>query len=199
MSMCAFFRSRLAWFCLAGFLLSIPVSAGPIVGAIATESGVPISGQEDIVIFNFTGPAQGCSTSAGTPICTSVTFDNVSLTINGSDTLNLGNLAPGMSETYSLPGGAFVDGSVLSLAFSATLSATSLTDDMGNTYAVNSSVSLTGLPVDGSFAAIAASPAVVGVPEPGSAALAGMSLAACGLWLRRRRRAAVENRGPAVN
>lgn len=192
--MCAFLRSGLTWACFAACLLSVPASAGPILGAIATESGVPITGEEDIVIFNFTGPSDGCSTPAGTPICTSVTFDNASLTVNGSDTLSLGDLAPGMTETFTLPSGVFIDGSVLSLAFSATLSTTSLTDDLGNSYTVSSNISLTGLPVDGSFAPITASPAVVGVPEPGYCGLAGMFLSAFGVWMRRHKRGAAGNR-----
>src|SRR5580704_8010824 len=103
-----------------GAVLTLPIHASiAVLGFIGTESGVPITGQEDVVIYNLTGPAWGCSTPAGTPICTPVTFDNVVLTVDGR-TLNLGNIAPGSAETYAVPGGTFADGTIDSLSFFAT-------------------------------------------------------------------------------
>jgi hypothetical protein len=167
---------------------ALPIHASIVLGLIGTESGVPITGEEDVVIYNVTGPAFGCSTSAGTPICTPVTFDNAVVTVNGI-ALDLGDIGPGVTETYPLPGGVFVDGSITSLSFSATLSATALTDDLGNHYNVSSSFSLADIPTDGSLPTIAAPLSITSVPEPSSLALL-MGLLAFGaaLVLRRQRR-----------
>lgn len=172
--------------------LSAPAWGTPIaIGAIATESGVPIAGQEDVVIFNFTGPVDGCATVAGTPICTSLTFQNVVLNINGTDLVQLGDLGPGMTESFSFVGGTYTDGAISSLAISATLSQTDLVNDLSNTYVVDANLTLSGLPVDGSFSEIDASPAaVIGlVPEPPSLPLGGLllSIAATVGWARTRR------------
>lgn len=159
-------RSSL-WISFALLLAATPMWASVYLGSIATESGVPISGQEDIVVFNFTGPSQGCSTPSGTPICTAVTFDNVTLTINGTDTLDLGDVAPGMTESYTFPSGIYPDGAITSLSFAATLSTTTLIDDLSNNYAVDPGILEGDLPVDGSFADIVANPASApAVPEP---------------------------------
>lgn len=180
-------NSRLCW-CLVivAMLIGTPLCASEYLGAVATESGVPITGQEDIVIFNFTGPVQGCSTAGGTPICTAVIFDNVTLTVNGTDTLNLGNIGPGSTETYTLSGGTYGDGLVTSLKLAATLSTTSLTDDLGNTFSVDANILLDGLPVDGTYAAIAASPASTTIPEPAYMPMVSL-LALCGATATRAR------------
>jgi len=164
----------------------VPVHASVVLGLIGTESGVPGSGLEDVAIYNLTGPLWGCSTPAGTPVCTATTFENVQLTINGS-TLNLGNIDPGVTETYTIPGGTFVDGTINSLSFSATLSSTVLTDDLGNTLNVDSSLLLTGIPTDGSLPSIEAALAS-SVPEPSwGAFLLGLSLLAGAALARGRR------------
>jgi hypothetical protein len=159
---------RVLFYGIAAFAL--PVHASVVLAEIGTESGVPIIGEEDVVIYNVTGPIFGCSTSAGTPICTAVTFDNAVVTVNGTP-LNLGDIGPGVTETYTLPGGVFADGSITSLSFSATLSTTSLTDDLGNNYNVSSLFSLTGIATDGSLPTLAAPLALTSVPEPSSLAL----------------------------
>jgi hypothetical protein len=166
---------------------ALPVHASVVLGLIGTESGVPINGEEDVVVYNVTGPIFGCSTSAGTPICTAVTFDNAVVTINGTP-LDLGNIGPGVTETYTLPGGVFADGSITSLSFSATLSNTALTDDLGNDYNVSSSFTLTGIATDGSLPTIVDPLALTSVPEPASLALC-VGLLACGaaVALRRQR------------
>jgi len=172
-------------FGIAAFAL--PIHASVVLGLIGTESGVPITGEEDVVIYNVTGPIFGCSTSAGTPICTAVTFDNAVVTVNGT-ALDLGNIGPGVTETYTLPGGVFVDGSITSLSFSATLSTTALTDDLSNNYNVSSSFTLTGIPTDGSLPTIAAPLALTSVPEPSSLALlVGMLACGAAVVLRRQR------------
>jgi hypothetical protein len=176
---------RVLFFGIATFAL--PIHASVVLGLIGTESGVPITGEEDVVIYNVTGPIFGCSTSAGTPICTAVTFDNAVATINGT-ALDLGNIGPGVTETYTLPDGVFVDGSITSLSFSATLSTTALTDDLGNHYSVSSSFSLTDVPTDGSLPTIGAPPALTSVPEPSPwAVLAGLLASGAALVSRRRR------------
>jgi hypothetical protein len=173
---------RILLYGMAAFAL--PVHASVVLGSVGTESGVPFAGEEDVVIFNFTGPTWGCSTGAGTPICTAVTFDNVVLTVDGTP-LNLGNIGPGVTETYTLPGGIFIDGSISSLSLSATLSTTALTDDLGDTFHVGSSLVLTSLPTDGSLPTIAAPPALLSVPEPSSLALLmGLCLAVTAAVLR---------------
>jgi hypothetical protein len=144
---------------------ALPVHASVVLGFVGTESGVPITGEEDVVIYNVTGPSFGCSTSAGTPICTAVTFDNAIVTVNGI-ALNLGDIGPGVTETFAFPGGVFADGSISSLSFSATLSNTDLTDDLGDKYNVNSSFSLTAIPTDGSLPTIAAPLSITSLPEP---------------------------------
>jgi hypothetical protein len=149
---------------------ALPLHASVVLGFIGTESGVPVAGEEDVVIYNLTGPVWGCSTSAGTPVCTAVTFDNVVLTVDGI-ALNLGNIGPGFIETYTVPGGTFADGTIDSLALSATLSNTVLMDDLGNTVDVASSILLTGIATDGSLQDIAAQLASSSIPEPSSMAL----------------------------
>ena len=62
---------------------AVPVHASVLLGLVGTESDVPIAGQEDVVIYDLTGPVFGCLTSVGTPICTAVTFENVVLTVDG--------------------------------------------------------------------------------------------------------------------
>jgi len=176
---------RVLFYGIAPFAL--PIHASVVLGLIGTESGVPITGEEDVVIYNVTGPIFGCSTSAGTPICTAVTFDNAVVTVNGT-ALDLGNIGPGVTETYTLPGGVFVDGSITSLSFSATLSTTALTDDLSNNYNVSSSFTLTGIPTDGSLPTIAAPLALTSVPEPSSLALlVGMLACGAAVVLRRQR------------
>jgi hypothetical protein len=155
-----------AAFCLGVFVAAIPSRADVFLGAIGTEPDTPISGEEDIVIYNLTGPLFGCSTPDGTPVCTPVTFDDVVLTINGTTLLDVGDVGPGVTETYPLPGGVFVDGGITSLSLSADLSTTSLVDDLSNSYNVNSSISLSGLPTDGTFANINGTPATATTPEP---------------------------------
>jgi hypothetical protein len=155
-------------FGIAAFAL--PVHASVILGLVGTESGVPIAGEEDVVIYNVTGPMFGCLTSAGTPICTAVTFDNAVLTVDGT-ALDLGDIGPGVTETYTLPGGIFVDGSITSLSFSATLSTTALTDDLGHHYNVSSSFVINNIATDGSLPSVAVPLALTSVPEPSSLAL----------------------------
>jgi len=158
-----------------------------LLGFIGTESGVPVNGEEDVVIYNLTGPVWGCSTAAGTPICTAVTFDNVILTVNGT-ALSVGDVAPGTSETFGLPDGIFADGSITSLSLSATLSTELLTDDLGNTYQVLPGLALTGLATDGSLPAIPAALALTSVPEPANHGLLLLvCLAAGAVSLRGRR------------
>jgi hypothetical protein len=152
---------------LALFVFVLPVRADLVLGAIGIEPDTPIAGEEDIVIFDLTGPTDGCSTPGGTPVCTAVSFDNLVLTINGTTQLSVGNVDPGITETYPLAGGVFVDGSITSLAFSADLSTTVLTDDLANTYHVDSPILLSGLPTDGTLADIDATLAsTVPTPEP---------------------------------
>lgn len=153
--------------CLGVFTAVIPARADVFLGALGIEPDTPISGEEDIVIYNLTGPLFGCSTPDGTPICTPVSFDDVVLTINGSTLLDVGDVGPGETETYSLPGGVFVDGGITSLSLTADLSTTSLVDDLSNSYNVNSSFSLSGLPTDGTLANINGTPAITAAtPEP---------------------------------
>ena len=64
-------------------VFALPVHASVVLGQIGIESDVPITGEEDVIIYNVTGPIFGCSTAAGRPICTAVTFDNSVLTVNG--------------------------------------------------------------------------------------------------------------------
>jgi hypothetical protein len=152
-------------FCLAMSISAIPARADVFLGAIGIEPDTPITGEEDIVIYDLTGPSFGCSTLDGTPICTPVTLDDVVLTINGTP-LDLGDVGPGETETYPLLGGVFPDGAITSLSLSADLSATTLIDDLANTYHVDSSISLTGLPTDGSLAYIEGTPVTTATPEP---------------------------------
>jgi hypothetical protein len=166
-------------------LFALPVHASVVLGQIGIESDVPITGEEDVVIYNVTGPIFGCSTAADTPICTAVTFDNAVLTVNGI-ALDLGDIGPGFMETYTVPDGVFLDGSISSLSFSATLSTTALTDDLGIHYNVSSAFSLINIPTDGSLPDIAAPLALTSIPEPSSLALlvglclAGSAAALCG-------------------
>lgn len=148
----------------------LPLEADQVfLGSIGTEIGVPIEGQEDIVIYSLTGPVYGCSTPNGTPVCTPVTFDNATLTVNtanGITPLSLGNLVPGVTETYNLPDGTFTSGSITSLAFAATLSLTTLQEDIGPPVSVDPSISLENIPVDGTLAGIEATAEVAATPEP---------------------------------
>jgi hypothetical protein len=145
-------------------LFALPVHASVVLGSIGIEPDTPVTGVEDVVIFNLTGPLWGCSTANNAPICTAITFENVVLTVNGT-ALDLSDIAPGITETYLLPGGEFPDGSVTSLSLSATLSNTVLTDDLGSTYDVSPSLLLTGIATDGSLPTIAAPLALTSVPE----------------------------------
>jgi hypothetical protein len=150
---------------------ALPVHAAVLLGLVGTESDVPVAGEEDVIIYNLTGPIFGCSTSVGTPICTAVTFDNVVLTVDGKP-LDLGDIGPGVTETYTFPDGVFVDGSITSLSLSATLSVTTLYDDHGGQYNVSSSFFLNNIATDGSLPVIVAPPAVPSsIPEPSSLAL----------------------------
>jgi hypothetical protein len=155
---------------LRAFLLGVvaivlPAHAAVLLGLVGIEQDVPIAGQEDVVIYNLTGPTFGCSTGNGTPICTAVTFDNVILTVNGG-VLDVGDVGPGSSETFTLPGGTFSDGWITSLSLSATLSTTFLSDDLGNDYNVRPELFLNGIATDGSLPEIGAAPALTGIPEP---------------------------------
>ena len=165
-------------------LFAAPIHASERLGFIGTDSGVPNAGNEDVVIYNLTGPVWGCSSPSGIPVCTPVTFENVVLTINGSP-LSLADIAPGVSETYTVPGGTFVDGTINSLSFNATIAPTVLTDDLGNLLSADSFISLTGLPTDGSLASITDD--VTSIPEPSSSALLGiLSFVACARLARRK-------------
>jgi len=151
-----------------GLFASALIAHGSIlVGFVGANPGDPIAGEEDLTVYNATGPAFGCSTPSGTPVCTAVTFDNVVLTVNGTIQLHLGDIGPGVTETSSYASGVFVDGSIDSLSLTFSLSTTSLVTDLHNTYNVASVISLASLPVDGSLAPIDASPALVSAPEPG--------------------------------
>jgi hypothetical protein len=151
---------------LLGFVaFGLSAHASVLLGLVGIEPDVPIPGEEDVVIYNLTGPTFGCSTGNGTPICTAVTFDNVILTINGGP-LDVGDVGPGSSDTFALAGGTFNDGSITSLSLSATLSTTFLSDDLGNHYNVSLELFLNGIATDGSLPEIAAAPALTGVPEP---------------------------------
>jgi hypothetical protein len=176
---------------VAALAFGSSLSAATLLGLVGTESGVPILGQEDIVVYNFTGPSQGCSTVGGTPICTSVTFKNVvlSITAGSTFTVNLGDIAPGMTESYAFPNGVFADGSITDLGLTATLSDTALTDDLGNVINVAASISLTHLPVDGSFAEIDATLVNPNAaPEPANLGLAGLAITAGWLFASKQRR-----------
>jgi hypothetical protein len=152
--------------------------ASVLIGFIGTDPGVPLPGKEDVIIYNLTGPLWGCSSPSGIPICTPVTFQNVVLTINGT-MLKLADIGPGLAETSQVAGGIFVNGSILSLSFAATLAPAVLIDDLGHSLNVVSSISQSGLPLDGSLAGIAAD--VTSVPEPSFIPLLSvLSLAACG-------------------
>jgi len=166
-------------------LIALPVHASVVLGHVGIETDVPGTGEEDVVVYNVTGPIFGCSTAATFPICTAVTFDNAVLTVNGTQ-LDLGDIGPGITETYTVPDGVFLDGFITSLSFSATLSTTALTDGLGNHYNVSSTFSLTDIPTDGSLPAIAAPLALTSIPEPSSLVLllgmcfAGTAAALCG-------------------
>jgi|GEM_PF-6274780 len=150
-------------FLLALLVVALPSSASVILGFAGVESGVPIAGQEDIVIYNFTGPTYGCSNANMTPVCTSVTLDDAVVYVNGS-AVSLGDIAPGQTESLSVPNGVFASGTTVSLAFSATLSATTLLDASGATLYVNPLVYIAMLPVDGTLGNIVATSAAA--PEP---------------------------------
>lgn len=149
------------------FAFALTAHGSILVGFVGTNPGDPIAGEEDLTVYNATGPAFGCSTSSGTPVCTPVTFDNVVLTVNGTIQLHLGDIGPGSTETSAYPSGVFIDGSIKSLSLTFSLSTTNLVSDLHDIYNVASVISLSGLPVDGSLASIDASPALVNVPEPG--------------------------------
>jgi hypothetical protein len=138
-----------------------------LVGFVGVNPGDPIAGEEDLTVYNSTGPAFGCSTSNGTPVCTPVTFDNAVLTVNGTIQLHLGDIGPGLTDSSAYPSGVFIDGSIDSLSLTFSLSTTSLVSDLHDTYDVASVISLSHLAVDGSLAPIDASPALINVPEPG--------------------------------
>jgi hypothetical protein len=152
---------------IVGFLVpTFFAQADTVVGLVGTEPGTPIAGEEDVIVYDNTGSIFGCSTPNGTPIWTPVIFDDVVLTINGSIPLDLGNIDPGFAETATYPDGVFIDGSIKSLSLTFSLSTTDVTTDLNQTYDLAPSVSLSGLPVNGSIALIEASPNIVVTPEP---------------------------------
>jgi hypothetical protein len=85
-----------------------------------------------------------------------VTFQNVVLSVTAGSTfsVDLGDIAPGMIESYSFANGVFADGSITGFSLTATLSDTVLTDDFGNVITVDPNLFWGNLPVDGSFAEI---------------------------------------------
>lgn len=154
---------------LAACLSGVPLLAGVVpVGSIGVELGVPSSGQDDIAIFNATGSTYGCSAMSGTPVCTPVTFDNVQVTLNGSNVVSLGDIAPGSTDSYSINGTAFADGTVTSVSFAATLSNTALILDGTGLVNVDSGISVANVPLDGiNSAEIDANPvSLTATPEP---------------------------------
>lgn len=161
--------------CLCGWPV-LAASGSVLVGFVGVEPDTPIAGEEDLIVYNDTGATFGCSTPSGTPICTTVTFNNVVLTINGTTNLTLGEIAPGAEETYTLPSGVFIDGSITSVSLSISLSNTTLISDLNTVFTVDPAISLTGVPVDGSLAQI---DATVVTPEPNTLVL----LLAAGLLL----------------
>jgi hypothetical protein len=114
------------------------LQADVVLGAFQTEPGVPIAGEEDIAIYNLTGAAFGCSTTAGTPICTPVTFDDLVLTVNDVTAISLGDVGPRATESLTFPNGTVADGTITSLSVSFSLSATSLVGDHFQVYDVAS-------------------------------------------------------------
>ena len=151
--------------CALVLLFVVKADASAIaVGFVGTEPGTPIGGEEDLVVYNSTGTTFGCSSAAGTPVCTAVTFDNVVLTVNNTVSIHLGDIAPGVKETDALPGGVFVSGSITSLTFSATLSSNQLTQDSKATSLVDPAIMISGLAVNGNLNTISAT--TVSSPEP---------------------------------
>ncbi len=158
-------KNYLTLLCLGVFVSAVTAHASSIpLGLIGTEPGTPIAGEEDVIVYNNTGPVFGCSSSAGSPICTPVIFDDVVLTINGAIQLELGNIGPGFAETATYSGGVFIDGSIKSLSLTTSLSTTNLVTDLHSTYEVDSAISLSGIPTDGSLDLISARQ--LNTPEP---------------------------------
>ena len=115
-----------------------------------------------------------------------VVFDNVQVTLNGVETINLGNIGPGSVKTFSLP---FYFSSLL---FTTTLSTTTLQLG-GGTITLDPTVSVLWIPsgpyseydpIDDSTRA----PAVA--PEPSTLSLSILGLAGFGFYKRKQLRKA---------
>ncbi len=99
-----------------------------VVGyAIVSDIGIG----DQVAIFNGTGPINGCSTSAGFPVCTNSFFNSATLSVNGGAAVALGDIgASGYTST------TYAYGSLTSLLFQAVFSPGSIIDDGGNHFNV---------------------------------------------------------------
>ncbi len=124
---------------------------------------------DQVSIFNGTGPVNGCSTSAGFPICTSSLFTAATLSVNGGVPVALGDIgASGFTSS------TFAYGSLTSVVFQATFSPLSVIDDGGNHLVVTDPLISADIPLPDTDTGLASpalltievSAATTAVPEP---------------------------------
>lgn len=177
--------SRLA---TAGLFLFAPVAlfSSPFVGDIFFVSAT--NGTTQFFLDNFTGATDGCSTPAGFPVCTSLTFtgtltysySNGSGTVNGSAALGapIGPNSENGGAAYAPLNFALPTTNILSASFAGFLLPASFVTDAGP-FSSNGLITSGDL-VAGQGFALLSTDVVSSVPEPGTAlmlALAGLGFA----------------------